>query len=126
MPERIDIYIGSRIRKRRRQLALSQTLLARPVGVKFQQIQNYESGRNGVPPVKLHKLARALDVPVQYFFDGFDSEDVQENTTTEEVQEIYLRKESLDLLRTYYKLDTHGRGELLRLAVTLLNQQAES
>ena len=44
----IDIYVGGRMRLRRIQLGLSQGALASKIGVSFQAVQKYESGRQ--PP----------------------------------------------------------------------------
>ena len=42
----IDIYLGQEIRRRRRELGMTQHQLADACGVRFQQIQKYESGAN--------------------------------------------------------------------------------
>jgi transcriptional regulator with XRE-family HTH domain len=45
---RIDKYIGSRIRVRRDTLGISQRKLAHAVGVSFQQVQRYEHGTDRI------------------------------------------------------------------------------
>jgi transcriptional regulator with XRE-family HTH domain len=47
-PQEIDIRVGSRIRLRRKMLGMSQTELARQIGVTFQQVQKYEKGANRI------------------------------------------------------------------------------
>lgn len=42
--------IGSRIKKARTALGISQMKLAEAIGVSFQQVQKYESGANRVSP----------------------------------------------------------------------------
>jgi transcriptional regulator with XRE-family HTH domain len=66
----IDLYLGQRLRRRRRLLGLTQWQLAVTVGVRFQQIQKYECGANSMSAARLWQLAQALDVPASYFFDG--------------------------------------------------------
>ena len=42
----VDIHVGSRLRKRRRMLGVSQEKLGEALGLTFQQIQKYEKGLN--------------------------------------------------------------------------------
>jgi len=49
---------------------LRQGELANDVlNVTFQQIQKYENGTNQVSSVKLYKLYRFFEIPLEYFFD---------------------------------------------------------
>jgi transcriptional regulator with XRE-family HTH domain len=66
----VDEHIGKRIKSRRLQIDLSQEKLADLVGVTFQQIQKYESGVNRVAASRLWDMARALGVPVAFFYEG--------------------------------------------------------
>jgi len=59
-PHPLDIALGSRIRLRRRELALSQEQLGRQVGITFQQVQKYEHGTNRVSFSRLVEIAQAL------------------------------------------------------------------
>ena len=38
----------------------------------FQQIQKYEKGLNGVTSEKLLDLANVLQVPINFFYEGYD------------------------------------------------------
>lgn len=69
----IDVLIGARIKGRRIALKISQTKLAEAVGVRFQQVQKYESGANRVSASRLLMIAETLGVPISYFFQGLDS-----------------------------------------------------
>jgi transcriptional regulator with XRE-family HTH domain len=66
----IDAHIGARLRRRRLLLRLTQRELAIAIGVRFQQIQKYEFGMNKISAARLWAIARSLDVPVSYFFEG--------------------------------------------------------
>ena len=66
----VDIYVGKRLRRRRRLLGLTQQDLAGQVGVRFQQIQKYECGANRITASRLFSLGTALNVNINYFFEG--------------------------------------------------------
>ena len=69
-PNATDRYVGKRVRMRRLMLNMSQTNLADAVGLTFQQIQKYESGKNRVSASRMQQFAKILDVPISFFFDG--------------------------------------------------------
>jgi transcriptional regulator with XRE-family HTH domain len=66
----IDRYVGMRVTQRREELGMGQQRLAEHIGISFQQVQKYERGANRVSASRLHTLARILDVPPAYFFEG--------------------------------------------------------
>ena len=72
MAHPVDLYVGARLRIRRKVLGLSQTQLAEALGITFQQIQKYERGANRISASKLYEAARLLQSPVSYFFEGLD------------------------------------------------------
>jgi len=45
-PNPIDKHVGSRVRMRRKMLAMSQEKLGAALGLTFQQVQKYENGTN--------------------------------------------------------------------------------
>ncbi len=69
-PHPIDIYVGSRVRLQRIMRGMTQTDLARLVGISFQSVQKYERGENRVSASRLHEFAQALGVSEQFFFEG--------------------------------------------------------
>lgn len=70
--QQLDYHVGQQIRKRRQDTRVSQVLLASRIGVSFQQIQKYERGKNRVSASMLYVIAGALQVSIEYFFQGFD------------------------------------------------------
>lgn len=68
----IDVYIGTKLRRRRHSIQVTQSYVAEKVGVRFQQIQKYECGDNRISASRLWKIAQALDVPVSYFYEGLE------------------------------------------------------
>jgi transcriptional regulator with XRE-family HTH domain len=51
-------------------IKMSQETLADHLGLTFQQVQKYEKGTNRVSASRLAELSRALEVPIEFFFDG--------------------------------------------------------
>ena len=115
MKNPIDLHIGQRVRHRRWLLGMTQQQLAQAVGIRFQQIQKYESGANRISASRLWDLARALDMPVSFFFEGLAGDKSAEAADDGVLQ----NKETMDLIRAYYGLDEGPRRRLLELAKAL-------
>ena len=60
--------IGRRIRQIRSMRGLSQSQLAEQLGISFQQVQKYESGKNRISAGRLWDIARVLQAPIASFF----------------------------------------------------------
>jgi transcriptional regulator with XRE-family HTH domain len=75
LPNAIDCHVASRLRMRRLEAGLTQTMLADEVGISYQQLQKYEWAVDRISAGALYQLALTLDVPVQYFFDGLSRRD---------------------------------------------------
>lgn len=73
-PHPADRHVGRRVAEKRILLGLSQTDLARALGLSFQQVQKYETGANRLSASKLWLTAQFLGVEVGYFFTGLSAE----------------------------------------------------
>jgi transcriptional regulator with XRE-family HTH domain len=69
-PNPIDRHVGSRVRMRRMMLSMSQEKLGDALELTFQQVQKYEKGANRIGASRLQQIARILQVPVSFFFEG--------------------------------------------------------
>jgi len=76
-PEPVDVHVGMVIRRRRRQMGLGQDTVAEALAVTPQQIQKYETAQSRITSSKLFQVARALKVPVAYFFAEIDELEFQ-------------------------------------------------
>ena len=122
MADETDLHVGKRLRRRRRLLGMTQQELASQVGVRFQQIQKYECGANRITASRLFDLSRAMNVTVQYFFDGMPLANPMSNAANDAEQmegDILSQKETLELVRAYYRLGERPRKRLLELAKAL-------
>ena len=75
----IDKIVGNRIKEARIYLGLSREQLAKESGVTQQQVLKYEMAHNRISASRLHSLARLLNKPLEYFFDGKTDENVNAN-----------------------------------------------
>ena len=66
----IDVLVGQNIRIHRLDKGVTQTELAKQIGVSFQQVQKYELGRNRVGGGRLCRISDTLRVPISAFFQG--------------------------------------------------------
>ena len=78
----------------------------------FQQVQKYERGTNRISASRLYELGRILDVQVSYFYEGMTDEviggqrpsDNDHNHDTPDGQDPFAKRETLELVRSYYKI----------------------
>jgi transcriptional regulator with XRE-family HTH domain len=123
----IDVHVGKRLRQRRRLLGLTQEKLAQAVDIRFQQIQKYESGSNRISASRLWSLAKALEVSITYFFEGMNGAEPKFEYSLREdfgfaeapAEGLLDEKETMDLVRYYYRLEEEPRRRLLDLARAL-------
>jgi len=131
-PNPVDIHVGSRVRLRRTLLGMSQKKLGNALGLTFQQIQKYERGANRIGSSRLFLLSRILDVPVSFFFDDMAPEvasgqpDFPEAAQANFDQDDLAKRETLELVRAYYKItDADVRKRLFDLVKAVGGQVLE-
>ena len=117
-PNPIDVHVGTRVRLRRTLLGMSQEKLGEALGLTFQQVQKYERGANRIGSGRLFHLAKVLDVPVSFFFDDLPegqgglfptSFSGMSETPVESFEaEAMSRRETLELVRAYYRIADAG------------------
>ena len=105
----IDKAVGARIRTYRKALGLSQTELANSVGVRFQQVQKYESGANRVAASRLWQIAETLGVSVVSLF-----QDLREDPASS--------RESCELLDLFHRLPDSKRPMVLAFIKALSSE----
>jgi len=117
-PNPVDIHVGARVRLRRTLLGMSQERLGEALGLTFQQVQKYERGANRVGASRLFDLARALQVPVGFFFDDLPdamAEGAPPSLPTPDDDPMQ-RRETIELVRAFYRIqDPLARRRLFEL-----------
>ena len=118
MKHPVDVHVGKRIRHRRWLVGMTQQQLAQSVGIKFQQIQKYETGANRVSASRLWDIAASMDVDVSFFFEGLDKQSDAASAAAS-AGDLLGDKEALDLVRSYYAIPENQRRRLFELARVL-------
>ncbi len=127
-PHDVDIHVGGRVRLRRSALGLSQDQLGAAIGLSFQQIQKYERGANRIGASRLYEMSKILNIPISYFFEGFDALGLAEAKDSSYQADPVIKRETLELMRSYHQiLDTKQRKKILKLVQGLAEEsQRES
>jgi transcriptional regulator with XRE-family HTH domain len=116
MKHPVDAHVGKRIRHRRWMVGMTQQQLADKVGIKFQQIQKYETGMNRVSASRLWDIAETLGVAISFFFEGLSADTAAPAAA---VGDMLADKEAQELVRSYYAIPEAQRRRLFDLARVL-------
>ena len=111
----VDVHVGKRIRLRRTLLGMSQEQLGAFLNITFQQVQKYERGANRVSASRLWDISQIVDVPISYFFEDMSDDTMRSsprrvstgdsaNDLPDDVKDPMARRETLELVRTYYSI----------------------
>lgn len=119
----VDVKVGANIRKRRKEMGLSQQQLAASIGLTFQQVQKYERGSNRVSASMLFEIARTLKMPPAYFFEevATDAEDI--GPLEAGVGKFLQTGEGIELAQWFPKLTPSRRRAVVTLVRSMLPEQ---
>ena len=123
----VDVHVAARLRQRRILLGMSQTALGNAAGITFQQVQKYEGGGNRISSSRLFEFAKILGVPVPHFFKemapglatGRRKMGRPKRNASDEA-DINIKRETLQLVRAYYKIRNNHVRQKIRVMVQAL------
>ena len=114
-------------------MGLSQEKLGEALNLTFQQVQKYERGTNRISAGRMFQLSRALNVPIDFFFDDMPVElSTGRKTLNDGAQQSYegdelSRRETLELVRAYYRIsDPDVRRRFYELVKTMGGSEPKS
>lgn len=116
--DRVTRHVGARIRRRRREIGVSQSKLAETIGVSFQQVQKYESGANRVSATLLWRISQMLGTSTDYWFDGLPTGPA-DTLRYDETAQLLLTKDGQALAQAYARIPRRAA----RLALNALAQE---
>lgn len=106
----VNRHVSRRLKAKRILSNMSQERLAAALGLNYQQLQRYESGKSRLTCSLVYRAAQALDVPIAYFFEGI----VADGT---EGPDLDIDKTALSIARTCQRIPSARiRKSLLDLA----------
>src|SRR6266487_5900838 len=124
-PNPTDRHIGSRVRMRRKMLAMSQTQLADALGVTYQQVQKNERGTNRIGASRLQQISHILQVPIAFFFEGAPNASALRSNgsalSMAQIDDFVSDPNGLRLIRAFMRIDN---AVLRRRIVTLVQEIA--
>ena len=134
----VDVHVGKQVRLRRTLLGMSQEQLGASLNITFQQVQKYERGANRISASRLWDISQILDVQMSYFFDEMTGDTMRssprrvsrgENTDFDDdnVRDPMARRETLELVRTYYSIKSlkvrKRISEMVKSLAATINEQ---
>lgn len=96
------VAFGTRIRQARDRLGISQEELAARISRDQRAVSEIENGKRRVAVTELPNIARALEVPILYFFEGeidITDEDRALITQYHRLESVHLRQTALEIIR---------------------------
>ena len=100
-PNSADVQVGESIRAHRLIVGMSQSDLARRLGVSFQQVQKYEKGTNRVGAGRLPQIAAIFNIPISALFDANADTSPGERTASAAPVKLIPDKSALRLLTSF-------------------------
>lgn len=120
----VDGQVGNRVRIRRMLIGMSQERLGELLGLTFQQVQKYEKGINRIGAGRLFEIARILDVPINFFYEGVSTSGEGLNDAGAPVMEFVSSGEGLQLSLAFMKIkDVKVRKRVLDLVKSLAEEE---
>lgn len=121
----VDEYVGLKLKIKRSALGITQNELGEMTGITFQQIQKYEKGANRIGAGKLYEYATILNVPINYFFDGYDEKNIKTILNDKKAEYNFdnanvPEKEVMTLVKFFIRVkDKKTRSGIINLARSL-------
>jgi transcriptional regulator with XRE-family HTH domain len=66
----VNLHVCQRVKAKRILRDMSQERLAKALGISYQQLQRYESGKSRLSCSMVYRAALVLDVPITFFFES--------------------------------------------------------
>jgi transcriptional regulator with XRE-family HTH domain len=121
----IDLHISSVIKKRRKQLNLTQKYIAEQIGISIQQLQKYENGQNKVSTSKLIEFSKILKFNIKDLFIRYETSSnhaLKEATLQESDNPFHLQ--AMDL---FSRIKCHKtQKKIINMLILFLQEEDES
>ncbi|HEY3333315.1 MAG TPA: helix-turn-helix transcriptional regulator [Capsulimonadaceae bacterium] len=124
-----SVEIGKRIAARRKVLHMSQTELAKAMGVSRTTVSEYENGKLSISAKEIRAAMRKLGAPIEYFLGDISLEDVVRGDADfmmiESAEDI-LGPDEIGLLRAYGRLPDADKAKAIRIVEALYDPNTDT
>ena len=125
--DNIDKLVSRRLKMRRVMLGMSQQDIGKAVDVSIQQVQKYEKATNRISSGKLFTIAKFLKVPITYFYEHSDENEIITNVFAEddakyeaEDSNRVTEKEIVNLIKAFSEIKSlQSRKKITELVKTM-------
>jgi transcriptional regulator with XRE-family HTH domain len=125
----VDRHVGRQIRLLRIHYNLSQGDLGRRIGLSYQQMHNYETGKNRAGASLLYEIARFLQVSPTRFFDGLPEPGATDaHKAAAEIDErlaYFATTDGRQLIENMLRLSPRLRNRITAIAAILADEQSD-
>lgn len=119
----VDIHVGKKIWKRRRDMGLSRRALGEIIGVGLKQVNKYETAMNRVSAGRLYEIGLALNVPAAWFFEGIEGQSGESSDVVAEAEQGAADQQEVKaLLASYHQVPGDVRSKFLRLVRSIADE----
>ena len=118
-PHSIDVFAGSRVREIRYLKGVAQNQLAKRIGVRFQQVQKYETAANRISASRLYLICETLEITIPEFFSEFYSSKRRKGKTMKIMENI----ETVRLARLFFKMSPEQRETFYEIGTSLVKKK---
>lgn len=118
-PHPVDVAVGKKLKELRTMRRMSQTDVAKRLGLSFQQMQKYETGSNRISSSKLFEISQFLGVSVAEFFEDVMPE-VKPSKVSADSEEVVLQSGLLRMVEDLLKEQSRAAQSVFLKNVTEL------
>lgn len=120
----IDAYVAGRLRFFRRERGMSQTEIAKELGVTFQQIQKYEAGLNRIGAGRLFQFAESYGISVQDLYPNsvIPATTPERTEKIDEITNFAMTSDGWKLCESFLRIKEPRQR---RIVLTLVQEMAE-
>lgn len=128
--ETLDENIGARLRSRRKLLGFSPNQFASIIGISHQQLNKYETGVNRISASQLAKMAKLLNVEINYFMKNGTLPFYVPDSIPFKAAEVANQPETKNLIKNFISInDPRVRAAVVELVTSItksLSKRASS
>lgn len=111
--DKVNKAVGGRVGELRITMGLSRQQLGEKIDVTHQQLQKYEKGTNRISVGRLAVIAKALNKPIDCFFEGIDK--------GEELPTQHQRM-CIEVSRNFLKINNREYQDAVNILVRILSK----